>query len=47
MFNHFSGDGVPLGQEITGDRAAVELCRTAFESVWGHAQPHEQYTICR
>lgn len=47
MFNHFSGDGVPLGQEITDNRAAVELCRTAFESVWQQAEPHGQYTICR
>jgi hypothetical protein len=47
MFNHFSGDGVPLGQEITDDRTAVELCRRAFEKVWKHAEPHGQYTICR
>ncbi|HEY7145714.1 MAG TPA: hypothetical protein VH637_15845 [Streptosporangiaceae bacterium] len=47
MFNHFSGDGVPLGQEITNDPAAVELCRTAFESVWARAESHEQYTIRR
>jgi hypothetical protein len=47
VFNHFSGDGIPLGQEITDDRTAVELCRTAFESVWEHADPHGQYTICR
>jgi hypothetical protein len=46
MFNHFSGDGVPLGEEITGDRPVVELCRAAFENVWQHAIPHGQYTIC-
>ena len=45
MFNHFSGDGVPLGQEITDDPAAVELCRTAFEAVWKPAIPHHEYQI--
>jgi hypothetical protein len=45
MFNHFSGDGVPLGQEITDDPAVVELCRSAFESVWKAAVPHDEYKI--
>jgi hypothetical protein len=45
MFNHFSGDGRPLGQEITGDPATVELCRTAFEAVWKLAIPHHEYAI--
>jgi hypothetical protein len=45
MFNHFSGDGVPLGQEITSDPAAAELCRTAFEAVWELASPHDQYHV--
>lgn len=45
MFNHFSGDGKPLGQEITDDPAAVELCRTAFQAVWKLAIPHHEYQI--
>jgi hypothetical protein len=45
MFNHFSGDGKPLGQEITDDPATVELCRTAFETVWKLAIPHDEYQI--
>jgi hypothetical protein len=45
MFNHFSGDGVPLGQEITDDPAVVELCRSAFEAVWKTAVPHHEYQI--
>jgi hypothetical protein len=45
MFNHFSGDGRPLGQEITGDAATVKLCRTAFEAVWKLAIPHSEYDI--
>lgn len=46
MFNHFSGDGVPLGQEITRDAATVELCRAAFETVWKLAIPHSEYELC-
>jgi hypothetical protein len=45
MFNHFSGDGKPLGQEITDDPAVVELCRAAFETVWKLAIPHREYKI--
>jgi hypothetical protein len=45
MFNHFDGNGTPLGQEITDDAATVELCRAAFEAVWQLATPHSQYAI--
>lgn len=45
MFNHFSGEGKPLGQEITGDAATVELCRAAFEAVWKLAVPHGEYEV--
>jgi hypothetical protein len=45
MFNHFSGDGVPLGQEIASDLAAAELCRSAFDAVWELASPHDQYHV--
>lgn len=45
MFNHFSGDGKPLGQEITDDPDTVELCRAAFETVWKLAVPHNEYQI--
>ncbi len=45
MFNHFSGDGVPLGQEITEAPSVVELCRSAFEAVWQAAVPHRNYQI--
>jgi hypothetical protein len=45
MFNHFGGDGRPLGQEITDDAATVELCRAAFETVWRLAIPHCDYDI--
>ncbi len=45
MFNYFSGDGKPLGQEITDDVATVELCNAAFEAVWQLAIPHVEYEI--
>lgn len=45
MFNHFSGDGRPLGQELTSDPATVELCTAAFEAVWDLAIPHREYAI--
>jgi hypothetical protein len=45
VFNHFSGDGVPLGQEVTDDPAVAELCRSAFEAVWKAAVPHHEYQI--
>jgi Domain of unknown function (DUF1707) len=45
MFKYFSGDGRPLGQEITDDAAAVELCRAAFDAVWKLAIPHGEYEI--
>ncbi|WP_341849697.1 DUF6879 family protein [Thermobifida alba] len=37
--NHFSGDGVLLGQEIIDDPAVAKLCTTAFEAVWDRAIP--------
>ena len=43
--NHFSGDGVLLGQEIIDDPAVAKLCTTAFEAVWDRAVPHEDYQV--
>lgn len=45
MFNHFSGEGRPLGQVVTYDAASVELCQAAFEAVWKLAIPHIEYEI--
>ncbi|WP_424211271.1 DUF6879 family protein [Streptomyces sp. BI20] len=44
-WNHFSGDGASLGEEITEDPAAAKLCGDAFAVVWGRAVPHAEYTI--
>jgi hypothetical protein len=45
VFNHFSGDGKPLGQERDTGPAAVMLCRDAFEAVWQLAVPHSEYEL--
>jgi hypothetical protein len=44
MFNHYSGDGRSIGQDLTTDPWAVRLCRSAFEAVWSQAIPHSLYT---
>lgn len=44
-WNHFNGDGGSLGGEVTDDPAAARLCADAFEAVWAHAVPHDQYEI--
>jgi hypothetical protein len=40
---HFDGEGKSTAHEMTDDPAVLELCLSAFESVWGRAIPHEQY----
>lgn len=43
VFNHFTGDGDWLGNELTTDPAVVRLCASAFEAVWSAAIPHGDY----
>ncbi|PJN32385.1 hypothetical protein CG747_42585 [Streptomyces sp. CB02959] len=47
VFHFFTGDGdwADPGFEITQDPAAVNLCATAFETVWERGIPHEKYTV--
>ncbi|MFF4188520.1 DUF6879 family protein [Streptomyces sp. NPDC001691] len=45
QWNHFAGDGSSRGPEITEAPRAVELCATAFETVWGRAVPHDKYKL--
>lgn len=47
LWNHFTGDGElsPEGKEISADRAVVELCATAFESVWQRGIDHADYRV--
>jgi Family of unknown function (DUF6879) len=44
LFNHFTGDGGWLGNElVTDDLATARLCSRAFEAVWAQATPHDEY----
>lgn len=43
VFNHFTGDGEWLGNELTDDPAVVQLCAAAFGAVWAAAIPHSEY----
>jgi hypothetical protein len=46
LFNHFSGDGGWLGNElITDEPETAGLCSRAFESVWELATPHDEYHL--
>ncbi|MEU3657850.1 DUF6879 family protein [Streptomyces sp. NPDC032161] len=45
QFNHFTGNGDWAAKERTDKPAVTELCRTAFETVWERAVPHEKYTV--
>ncbi|MFI1241477.1 DUF6879 family protein [Nocardia salmonicida] len=43
IFLHYSGDGLGTDKVISTDPADIELCRTAFETVWQWAIPHRDY----
>ncbi|MEV5281038.1 DUF6879 family protein [Streptomyces sp. NPDC051994] len=43
--HHFSGDGQVVEDEITQDAATVNLCSTAFETVWERAVPHHLFHV--
>ncbi|PRX97167.1 DUF6879 family protein [Allonocardiopsis opalescens] len=45
LFNHFTGDGGWIGNELTTDPEVAKLCADAFESVWALAVPHSEYTL--
>lgn len=42
-FSLFSGDGDVVGHQFTEDSAVVDLCATAFRTVWDLAIDHEAY----
>ncbi len=44
-WHHFAGNGEHLFDELTDDAHAVELCRSAFTSVWKRAIEHRDYRI--
>ncbi|MBF6062994.1 hypothetical protein IU500_12540 [Nocardia terpenica] len=43
VFNHFSGSGEWIGNEVTEDPTTVRRCRSSFEAVWQVATPHADY----
>jgi Family of unknown function (DUF6879) len=45
LFNHFTGDGGWVGNELSTDPRVAELCASAFESVWNLGIPHSEYIL--
>lgn len=43
VFLHYAGSGLATDRVISTDPADVALCRQAFEAVWDHAIPHDDY----
>jgi hypothetical protein len=43
LWNYFTGDGEPAGNDVTEDPAAAKLCASAFEAVWERGINHEEY----
>lgn len=44
-FTFFSGDGEVVEREWRTEPEVVELVRSAFETVWNRAVPHEEYKL--
>ena len=45
LFNHFTGDGGWLGNELTTEPRVARLCADAFEAVWTLGIPHSEYEL--
>lgn len=45
LFNHFTGDGGWIGNEVSTDQNVVKVCAEAFESAWKPAVPHDEYAL--
>ncbi|MEC3895966.1 MULTISPECIES: DUF6879 family protein [Nocardiopsis] len=45
IFMHYSGEGAMEDILVSVERSDVELCRSAFESVWPLAIPHAEYRV--
>ncbi|MBB6381057.1 hypothetical protein BKA01_008334 [Pseudonocardia eucalypti] len=43
VFLIFAGNGLVVDRQKTGDRAAIELCRSAFDAVWELSIPDSEY----
>jgi hypothetical protein len=44
-FNYFSGPGQALDPRMSDDPVIVKQCADAFEAVWDHAIPHQDYQL--
>ncbi|UED86592.1 DUF6879 family protein [Streptomyces profundus] len=45
LFNHFTGDGGWVGNELTTDPVVAKHCAEAFESVWRLGVPHQEFRL--
>ncbi|MEU3019915.1 DUF6879 family protein [Nocardiopsis sp. NPDC007018] len=45
LFNHFTGDGGWVGNEISTEPDVVNLCVQAFGSAWKRAVPHAEFRL--
>jgi hypothetical protein len=45
LFNHFTGDGGWVGNELTTDPRIAARCADAFEAVWELGIPHSEYKL--
>ncbi|MFD7905115.1 DUF6879 family protein [Kitasatospora sp. NPDC059747] len=45
LFTYFSGVGEVVDREWRTEPAVVELVKSAFETVWERATPHEEYRL--
>ena len=43
VFLIFAANGLVVDRQLTEDRAAIELCRTAFDTVWELSIPNSEY----
>lgn len=45
VFMHYSGEGAMEDIVVSTDPVDIELCRSAFDAVWGRAIPHSDYRV--
>jgi hypothetical protein len=43
VFLHYSGDGLATDRVTSTDPDDIRLCRSAFNSAWKYAIPHDDY----
>jgi hypothetical protein len=43
VFLHYAGNGLAVGKTVSTEHADIQLCRSAFETVWRLSVPHDEY----